>query len=170
MPTPGRRRILSAALVLFAERGFASTSMRDLAAQVGMKPASLYSHYPGGKDEMLGCALEPFLTGLDYLLDDNTSDLDQWLRAYAAHLAQHRHAARLTGADLAVNTHQNVAQRINVLNQQTRRRIRADTDLDELGAAAALGALWWPLICLPHPVTEQELVELATATAHRTAT
>ncbi|WP_139653461.1 TetR/AcrR family transcriptional regulator [Raoultibacter phocaeensis] len=38
--------ILDAAMQLFSERGFRSTTVRDIAAEVGIKDASLYNHYP----------------------------------------------------------------------------------------------------------------------------
>lgn len=48
---PGTRgRILYAALALFAELGFHGTSIRDLAKQVGVNSATLYSHYPSKED------------------------------------------------------------------------------------------------------------------------
>jgi len=44
---PGTRgRILLSALRLFAERGFHSASIRDIAAGAGVNSATLYSHYP----------------------------------------------------------------------------------------------------------------------------
>jgi AcrR family transcriptional regulator len=44
-PTPNR--ILSAALRLFADQGFAATSVRQIATAVGVTDAALYSHFPG---------------------------------------------------------------------------------------------------------------------------
>lgn len=41
-----RDRILTAAGLLFAERGFAASSIRDLAARVGVSTATLYHHFP----------------------------------------------------------------------------------------------------------------------------
>lgn len=50
---PGTRgRILEAALELFAERGFAGTSIRDISKRVGINSATLYAHYPS-KDNVL---------------------------------------------------------------------------------------------------------------------
>ena len=43
-----KREILSAALDLFSEQGFESTSLSQIAAAVGIRKASLYSHF-GGK-------------------------------------------------------------------------------------------------------------------------
>lgn len=39
-------RLLAAALKLFAERGYAGASVRDVAAAAGVKPATIYAHYP----------------------------------------------------------------------------------------------------------------------------
>jgi AcrR family transcriptional regulator len=169
--TPGRQRVLDAALTLFAERGYATTSMRELAGRVGMKAASLYSHYPGGKDDLLAGALQPFLDGLDALLalDNDDLDLDAWLRAYATHLASHPQAVRLAGADLAVTRHQRIATRLGDLNQRTRDLLRHHRHLSEIQAAAALGSLWWPIICLSEPVAEHDLIQLALTAAERVA-
>lgn len=41
-----RRTALQAALGLFAEKGYAGTSVRDIAAAIHVKPATLYSHFP----------------------------------------------------------------------------------------------------------------------------
>jgi AcrR family transcriptional regulator len=44
---PGTRgRILHAALRLFSEYGFHGSSIRQIAAEVGINPATLYAHYP----------------------------------------------------------------------------------------------------------------------------
>ena len=42
-----RDRILEAALDLFSRQGFAASSMRQIAAEVGMRASSLYNHFPG---------------------------------------------------------------------------------------------------------------------------
>lgn len=41
-----RERIVEEAFSLFAERGFHAVSVRDIAAAVGIKDASLYNHFP----------------------------------------------------------------------------------------------------------------------------
>lgn len=45
---PGRRgQILDAALAVFAEKGYAGGSMRDIATRVGVSEPALYRHFPG---------------------------------------------------------------------------------------------------------------------------
>lgn len=45
-PAGSRGVILETALRLFAERGYAGASIRDIAGASGVQPATLYSHYP----------------------------------------------------------------------------------------------------------------------------
>ncbi|MEV8569590.1 TetR/AcrR family transcriptional regulator [Streptomyces sp. NPDC051322] len=51
--TPGRRRILDAFIELASVEGYAAVSMRSLGKKVNMKAPSIYSHFPGGRDEVL---------------------------------------------------------------------------------------------------------------------
>lgn len=44
-PTTGRERILNEAAELFLSRGYGETSLRDIAAAVGIQPASIYHHF-----------------------------------------------------------------------------------------------------------------------------
>ena len=50
--TPARERVLEAAEKLFASKGYTAVTLRDIAAEVGIKHASLYHHVPGGKEEI----------------------------------------------------------------------------------------------------------------------
>ncbi|KAF2414677.1 hypothetical protein B1729_03610 [Microbacterium sp. B35-04] len=55
--TDGRRQILDAFLRLATTTGYSSVTMRALGKQVNVKAPSLYSHFPGGRDELVGAAL-----------------------------------------------------------------------------------------------------------------
>ncbi|WP_172136596.1 TetR/AcrR family transcriptional regulator [Adlercreutzia sp. ZJ473] len=60
MPKAGgdaRERILDEALVLFSQKGYAATTVRDIASTVGVKAASLYNHF-GGKQEIFDALIE----------------------------------------------------------------------------------------------------------------
>ena len=50
MPCLLRRKILEAALSLFAENGYDGTSVEQIAGIAGIKAPSLYKHYKGKKD------------------------------------------------------------------------------------------------------------------------
>jgi len=67
-------RIVDAAEQLFAERGFAGTAVRDIAALVGLNAASLYNHFPGKKElyeAVLDRGLQPVF---EMLTDLSNSD------------------------------------------------------------------------------------------------
>ena len=54
-----RNKIISAAITLFSDRGYSKTSVRDIAKAVGIKPASLYSHFDS-KEEILHALYDYF--------------------------------------------------------------------------------------------------------------
>jgi AcrR family transcriptional regulator len=58
-----RERILDAAIGLFQERGFAATSIRDLAERAGVTTAAMYYHFDG-KDQILEALFGPCLQAL----------------------------------------------------------------------------------------------------------
>ena len=73
-----RQRILDAATKLFEQRGFAGTSIRDLAVLCGMTKAALYYHFPS-KEEVLQALLVPFLDDMDRVIAATAAG--QWSRA-----------------------------------------------------------------------------------------
>jgi AcrR family transcriptional regulator len=66
--TDTRDRILSVALRLFADRGYANTSLREIAEELGVTKAALYFHFKT-KEEIITGILRDYLSGLDSLLD-----------------------------------------------------------------------------------------------------
>ena len=70
MPRPARTtavdtraRILAVALDLVSERGFAGTSIRDLAERLDLTTAAMYYHF-SSKDALLDALMEPLIDGL----------------------------------------------------------------------------------------------------------
>ncbi len=65
-------RILDVAEELFAERGYAGTTLRDVASRVGLRIPSLYNHFPG-KEALYVAVLQrgvgPLLAVLSEFLD-----------------------------------------------------------------------------------------------------
>lgn len=60
--TPARERVLAVAETLFAERGYAAVTMRDIAEALDMKQASLYYHAPQGKEQLFVAVVERSMT------------------------------------------------------------------------------------------------------------
>lgn len=52
-----REGILSAAFQMFGERGFGATTIKDLAASLGISPGSIYTYF-SGKEELFRCTVE----------------------------------------------------------------------------------------------------------------
>lgn len=84
-----RDRILEAALDLFATHGFAGTSMRQIAAAVGMRASSLYNHFDG-KAAILSALIDAYgpAQGASRLTSPRyralADDPDAFFRQYAA--------------------------------------------------------------------------------------
>lgn len=78
-----RMRALSAAIQLFAQRGFDTTGMRDIAAAVGVKAPALYNHF-ASKEEILAEAMEyalrEFFVGILARMD--LEPPPRWLEAF----------------------------------------------------------------------------------------
>jgi AcrR family transcriptional regulator len=65
-------RILDAAEALFAQRGYEGTTLRDVAAEVGLRTPSLYNHFPN-KESLYAAVLErgirPVLDVMDEVVE-----------------------------------------------------------------------------------------------------
>ena len=123
--TDTRSRILETAIILLAGRGYGGTSMRDIARGVGVKAASLYVHFPEGKQQLLGDALVEILDEfLAFVLDGlnaGDSSAEQLKAVLSRHVTwQLRFAAKAVAWDTvadqfsaypAVETGREVAER-----------------------------------------------------------
>lgn len=65
-----RSRILEVALALFSERGYAGTSIRDIADRLAITKAAVYYHFRS-KEDLLTEVLEPAMTRVSALLADH---------------------------------------------------------------------------------------------------
>ena len=94
-------RILDAAEALFAERGFAGTTLRDVASRVGVRNPSLYNHF-ASKEALYAAVLErvtrPVLEGLTELLAEGEQGADgtrRFVERIWGLLARHPNLPRL---------------------------------------------------------------------------
>jgi AcrR family transcriptional regulator len=82
--TANRGTVLDAACLLFADRGYRATSMKDIATALGVRAPSLYNHV-ASKQEILyaimDTAMDRALTALDEALDGVDDVADQLRRA-----------------------------------------------------------------------------------------
>mgnify|MGYP002619978996 CR=1 FL=1 len=87
VPSAARERVLDVAEALFAERGLARVTMREIADAAGMRQASLYHHAPGGKEQLyretFERTIERHRAGLESALARAGDDLRARLRAVA---------------------------------------------------------------------------------------
>jgi len=60
-----RERVLTAAARIFSERGYAGTTMRAVAKNVGLQAASLYYHYRS-KEELIEAVLDMGINGVSH--------------------------------------------------------------------------------------------------------
>jgi AcrR family transcriptional regulator len=139
-----RDRILDAARELFAERGYAGTSIRDIAERLAMTKAALYYHFPG-KQDVLAALVEPWLLEIDGLAEwaegQQPVDRQEALRRTVAHLAAPNPTFGLLLSDPSA-VHDS-ATRSNARTRMRRlERALADGDDRELLAVrCALGAV-----------------------------
>ncbi len=67
MPTETRDKIVYAAMLLFAQKGYASTSVADILHAAGVNAGSLYHFFPGKQDVLLA-VLDAYLHGIHPML------------------------------------------------------------------------------------------------------
>ncbi len=98
--TPRKEQIIETAARLFSQRGYHATSMRDLARELDLKGASLYSHI-SGKEEILWLILEraarQFLDAIEPIAASDMPPLEKLRAAIRSHV-------RVVTGDLAAAT------------------------------------------------------------------
>lgn len=108
--TDTRERIEIAALELFTTKGFAATSLRDIADALGISKAAVYYHFPA-KADIAHALVQPFLNDMDSFITGAESAgwssrrvLETYLSALTPHLgilvAMSRDASLLAHVDL----------------------------------------------------------------------
>jgi AcrR family transcriptional regulator len=106
--TPARQRILVAFLSLATAKGFNSVTMRTLGRELDMKAPSLYSSFPGGKDEIVAESLSwfthRFARDLLRAAEATSSPEEYWAALVRFHLAQQLERPEADLWDLLVAT------------------------------------------------------------------
>jgi TetR/AcrR family transcriptional regulator len=98
-------RILDAAELLFSERGFEGTGLREVARAAGIRAPSLYNHFPN-KEALYAAVLERAFQPLLRLLEAFQAGRDEsytdprLLEDVMGHLARHPNVSRLLHYEL----------------------------------------------------------------------
>ena len=86
------QRVLNVAERLFMQRGYAAITLRDIAQALNMKQASLYYHFPGGKEELfvsvVHTVLKRYKIGIGQALELHSPNLRNQLVAIALWFAK----------------------------------------------------------------------------------
>jgi AcrR family transcriptional regulator len=136
-PEGPRRRILEAALGLFAEKGFAGASIRDIATEAGIQSASLYAHY---------AAKEQILADLVLLGHEDhharlgaVSGIDALVRAHVRWHAEYPRLAVVVNAELHALSPELAAPALTIRDRST--QLLIDAAGGDWLAAAAIGGM-----------------------------
>ncbi|MCC8962359.1 TetR/AcrR family transcriptional regulator [Bradyrhizobium sp. Pear76] len=90
LPDDRRQVLISEAARLFGSKGYENTSMRDIAAVVGILPGSLYYHFPSKEDLFVAVYSFAVSQSLDAVKQAVEGRDDAWARLEAACIA-HMH-------------------------------------------------------------------------------
>jgi AcrR family transcriptional regulator len=156
-PPGSTGRVLEASLKMFAERGYAAASVRDVAAAAGVKPATIYAHYPS-KEHILAelCRIgheEQYRSVRHAVLDGGSDPREQVVAYVRAHVGFHTTYPMLAvvanselhalGEELGSATFAIRRQSEDLLSDIVRRGVKAGVfDVPELWlAVAAIGGM-----------------------------
>ena len=155
-----RSQILLAAAGLFSRHGYSGTSIRDIAAQVGLLPGSVYHYFPAKEDLFVAVHQEGFVQLVERVEQLVLKEPDPWRRlelACAEHLAAitgDNPIHQMTGTGLFAIHEPHLQKRVAPDRERYEgvfRRLIAELDLPRgtdrsLFRLALLGALNWSLV------------------------
>jgi TetR/AcrR family transcriptional repressor of lmrAB and yxaGH operons len=99
VPRPDRSRaaLIDTAATLFRRQGYAATGLNQILEEAGVKPGSLYHHFPSGKQQLAAAVVQTAGRGIERLLcrflvsDTPPPDVvDRWIDLLIAGLAGDR--------------------------------------------------------------------------------
>lgn len=152
--TESRERVLDAAERLFAKKGYAAVTLRDIAADIGIRHTSLYHHVPGGKEQLFIEVTERHLkrhhAGLNEAIAQATPNIRSQLYAAANWLLSQppMDLVRMMYSDMPA-IEQSHAQRLSLVAydslimplQEALERARQNGEIQHPNAGLVAGAL-----------------------------
>lgn len=124
------RRLVTAAVAAFAERGYHATTTRDIAGRAGMSPAALYIHYRTKEELLYRISSVGHRLALDILRREQEGDgtpaerLAGAVRAFVRWHAEHHTTARVVQYELGALGEEHHAEIVG-LRRDTDATVRA---------------------------------------------
>jgi AcrR family transcriptional regulator len=161
VPVSTKTAILSAATELFSTKGFAGTSMSDLAQTLGLSKAAIYHHFEG-KETIFETLLQSTYKDLQDLADKHkkisftNKEKLEILREFAEFMFSHRNVVRLALSEMQgeVTTHKPQGHAF-LLQLQQNLAGKSPTSESNTRARIALGIIFLGIV----PTSPQELPE-----------
>jgi AcrR family transcriptional regulator len=168
--TVSRARIQEVALSLFATRGYALTSLQEIATELDVTKAALYFYFPA-KAQLLTSLADPLLVGVHTVLDAYTDGpltataRREVIYALTDLLLAHRPVVAWLARDLTALVQPEIGDRIAAHAAHVQRLLAgADASLGgRVRVAAAVGALIGPLVALDSQALSGQRDMLVTA-------
>ena len=134
---------MEVALDLFADQGYEATSMRDIAAALGLSPGAFYHHFPS-KEAVLVAVCLPLVDGMVRFAEEakETPDVGvAMLEPYLDVLLAHGRLLRLVAGDSAVIRVADIGPPIREAAETIQVALETSTGADPLVVGCAIGAL-----------------------------
>ncbi len=125
-----RERLLAAAGIAFAQRGFHATTTRDIAAAAGMSPAAVYVHHESKEELLYLIALDGHLRTHRLIIDAiagstrPAKQLYDLMFAFSAFHAEQHAIARVINYELASLNEEHLSE-IQTLRKAIQRDVRS---------------------------------------------
>ena len=145
-----RERVLATAEALFSARGYDSVTLRDVAAALGMRQASLYHHFPHGKEQLYVEAMERVLrrhqAGLEAAIAAGGAEIRPQLRGAARWLLSQppMNLARMVRSDLPAIAPEHADRLIDASFRAL--LVPVDQALRAAQARGEIGSRWSPTL------------------------
>lgn len=156
-----RAGIQSAALALFAARGYDATSLQDIADELGLTKAALYYHFPS-KLELLQSICEPVYERVSAIIAEATAQTSRQRRidvvadGFADLTVGRRATISVLAADPVMHGRMKATSKMEELLEQAARVIYGDEpNPDQLLAVRAIAVLSDTISALPELGDEQ---------------
>lgn len=134
---------MEVALDLFSDQGYEATSMRDIAAALGLSPGAFYHHFPSKETVLIAVCL-PLVDGMVRFADKakETPDVGvAMLEPYLDVLLEHGRLLRLVASDTAVFHVPDIGPPIREASETIQAALERSTGANPLVVGCAIGAL-----------------------------